>query len=256
MVYLECMTTAFTVGRVARLAGITVRTLHHYDDIGLLPPSGRATNGYRSYDETDIERLQQILAYRELGLGLDEIARAIDATNDIEVLAEAQRRIRERLDRLSRIAANLDSTIEARKKGIHMTPEQRLEAFGDFDPDEFADEAKDRWGGTPTYDESVRRTSSYTSDDWKRYRAEASNLDDRFLALMDAGIGAESDEAAQLVDAHRSLITRWFYECTPDIHAGLGAMYASDPRFRENIDKAGAGLAEFLSASIAARYRD
>lgn len=254
MVYVGAMETT-TIGGVARLAGITVRTLHHYDTIGLLTPSERRGNRYRGYTGADISRLQQILAYRELDLSLDEIRRLLDAPTDaVTALMQARRRIAEQIDRLQRIIEGLDAAISAETKGTDMTPEEKLRAFGDFDPDVFAEEAKERWGDTGAYAESARRTGSYTADDWQDVSAEAEKVNQGFLRLMAAGTPADSAEAAALVDAHRTHITKWFYECTPEIHAGLGAMYIADARFRTNINKAGDGLAEYQSAAIAARY--
>ena len=256
MVYVEPMDTT-TIGDVARLAGITVRTLHHYDDIGLLTPTKRRPNGYRGYTDGDVSRLQQILTYRELDLGLDEIARILDEPSDaIGALSEARRRIDGQLAKLGRIAATLDAAIESETKGTRMTPEEKLEAFGDFDPDEFADEAKERWGGTDAFKESTRRTSASTPADWKRQAEETDEIYQDLLALMAAGTPADSPQASALVDSHRAQITKWFYDCTSEIHAGLGVMYVADERFRSTIDKSGDGLAEYLSAAIEARYAD
>jgi DNA-binding transcriptional MerR regulator len=244
-----------TIGEVARLAGITVRTLHYYDHIGLLTPSERRQNGYRGYTGTDISRLQQILTYRELDLGLAEIRRLLDEPADaVAALEQARHRIDHQIARLQRIAESLDAAIRAETKGTTMTPEERLQAFGDFDPDEYAEEAQQRWGDTDAFAESALRTKAYTVDDWQRQSAEADEVNQGFLRLMAAGAAADSDEAGALVDAHRAHITKWFYECTPEIHAGLGALYVADERFRTNINKAGDGLAEFQSAAIAARY--
>lgn len=254
MVYVGAMDTT-TIGDVARLAGITVRTLHHYDDIGLLTPTKRRPNGYRAYTDGDVSRLQQILAYRELDLGLEEIARILDEPSDtIGAFGKARRRIGDQLTKLSRIAASLDAAIESEKRGTPMTPDERLEAFGAFDPDEFADEAEERWGGTDAFRESARRTSAYTPAEWEQLRDEASEIDQSLLALMDVGAPPNSNEARALVDAHRAHITKWFYDCTPEIHAGLGMMYIEDERFRANIDKTGEGLAAYLSEAIDARY--
>jgi maltose alpha-D-glucosyltransferase/alpha-amylase len=119
---------------------------------------------------------------------------------------------------------------------------------------EYADEARERWGDSVAYSESVRRTESYTSTDWERLRDEASDINRNLLGLMNEGVRPDSDEAGALVDAHRAHITKWFYECTPEIHASLGMMYVEDERFRSNIDKSRAGLAAYLSAAIEARY--
>jgi DNA-binding transcriptional MerR regulator len=254
MVYLDAMETT-KIGDVARFAGITVRTLHHYDGIGLLTPTERRENGYRGYTDADISRLQQILAYRELDLGLGEIKELLDEPSDAVVaLEQARRRVADQLGRLQRIAESLDAAIEAEAKGTNMTPEEKLKAFGDFDPEEYAEEAAERWGGTDAYAESARRAKSYTADDWQQVSAEADEVNQEFLLLMDSGTPADSVEVAALVDAHRAHITKWFYECTPEIHTGLGAMYVADERFRTNINKAGDGLAEYQSAAIAARY--
>lgn len=244
-----------TIGEVARFAGITVRTLHHYDDIGLLKPSERRANGYRGYSADDISRLLQILAYREFDLGLDEIGQLLDErSSTVETLRHARRRVDVQLGRLERIAATLDAAIESERKGTIMTPEEKLRAFGDFDPEVHADEVKERWGNTDAYVESARRTGSYTPDDWQQLSSEADDVNAALLGLIDAGIPAHSAHAAALVDAHRAHITKWFYACSPEIHAGLGQMYVADERFRTAIDKAGEGLAEYLSAAIAARY--
>jgi len=254
MVYVDVMETT-TIGDLARFAGITVRTLHHYDHIGLLTPSERRGNGYRGYTDADISRLQQILAYRELDLGLEEIRRLLLEPDDaVAAFREARRRVAGQVGRLQRIAEGLDAAIEAETKGTSMTPEEKLQAFGDFDPDEYSEEARERWGGTDAYAESERRTGSYTVEDWKQVSAEADEVNQGFLQLMESGTPADSIEAAALVDTHRTHITKWFYNCTPEIHAGLGAMYVVDERFRTNINKAGEGLAEYQSAAIAARY--
>ena len=254
MVYVGPMATT-TIGDVARFAGVTVRTLHHYDHIGLLRPSERRENGSRGYTDADISRLQQILAYRELDLGLEEIRQLLDEPGDAAAaLRGARRRVTDHMLRLQRIADSLDAAIEAETKGTNMTPEEKLQAFGDFDPDEYAGEAEERWGGTDAYAESLRRSGSYSAEDWKHLSAETDELNRGFLRLMENGAPADSAESDALVDAHRAHITKWFYECTPEIHVGLGDMYVADERFRTQINKAGEGLAEYQFAAIAARY--
>ncbi len=116
--------------------------------------------------------------------------------------------------------------------------------FRDFDSDDFAVEARERWGSTDAFAESTRRTDAHTSEDWKRQRSESDDLSQRFLALLDTGVAAESEEVAVLVDAHRGHISNCFYECTPKIHASLGAVYTDDERFRANINNEGERLAD------------
>jgi MerR family transcriptional regulator, thiopeptide resistance regulator len=246
----------FTVGEMARLSGVTVRTLHHYDDIGLLPASGRTEAGYRTYGEGDVDRLRAILTYRELGLGLDEVAMAIDSdAGSLPALRSARVRVQERIGRLEAVKASLDAAIDAETRGDIMTPEEKLSVFGDFDPTEYEAEVEERWGDTEAYAESARRTSAYGKADWEAIQEEAAGIYARFLELANAGTPPESDEAARVVEEHRRHISTWFYECSPQIHAGLGAMYVADERFTKNIDEAGEGLAAYMSAAFAAAYR-
>jgi DNA-binding transcriptional MerR regulator len=245
----------YTVGELATMAGITVRALHHYDEIGLLPPTGRTHAGYRLYDDSDVDRLRTILAYRELGLGLDEVAAAMeDRSNVRPTLQEALNRVIRQISRLQSIATSLERALDEPLNGGTMTSEEKLSVFGDFDPDDHLDEAQERWGDTTEYAESARRTDGYTATDWEAIHAELDDIHNRLLALRDAGIQASSVEATILVDEHREHLSRWYYDVTPEIHTGLGQMYIADPRFTETIDKAGNGLAAYLSEAIAARY--
>src|SRR6185312_12755132 len=140
------------------LTGVTVRTLHHYDQVGLLVPAGRSTSGYRLYDKADLERLRRILGYRELGFGLDEIAGLLAEETDLPAQLRRQRQlIEERIARLRRIATALDRELEAHRMGISLTPEEQFEVFG-TDYAEHVAEAEQRWGNTDAFRESQRRT--------------------------------------------------------------------------------------------------
>ena len=246
-----------TVGRVAELAGITVRTLHHYDEVGLVSPQSRSDSGYRLYGEVEIDRLQEVLFFRELGFGLEQIREIIDEPdyNRTDALVSQRRLVERRAERLMNMMDALDVAIEASRRGITMNPEEKLEVFGDFDPDEHAAEAEERWGDTDAYQEAARRTSSYAKSDWQMIKKESEEINERLLDLMAEDVPPDSEEAMDIAEEHRDHITKWFYECTKEIHAGLGEMYMADVRFKENIDKAGDGLAEYLSAAIAANSR-
>ena len=135
-----------------------------------------------------------------------------------------------------------------------MTPEESLEVFGDFDPSQYEDEVKERWGDTDAYKESARRTKSYTKQDWLKIGSESNEINQAFIALMEKGIPADSPEAGAVAQRHRGHISKWFYQCSPEIHAGLGQMYVVDHRFTENIDKAKPGLAQYMSDAIAALW--
>ena len=133
-----------------------------------------------------------------------------------------------------------------------MDAKEMLDGFGGFDPAEHQGEAHQRWGHTDAYRESARRTSEYTKSDWKRLGAEADEINQAFLELLGEGIPSDSDAAMAAAERHRDHISKWFYRCSPEIHVGLGEMYAADPRFTENIDKAMKGLAAYMSAAILA----
>ena len=244
--------TVFTVGQVARLSGVTIRTLHHYDEIGLLRPSGRTGAGYRSYQDSDLERLQQILFYRELGFPLEEIAAILD---DPEVgAAEHLRRqhelLKERIGRLELMVAVIEREMEAQKMGIQLTPEERFEVFGDFNPDEYSEEVEERWGDSDAYKESQRRVARYSKEDWITIKAESGDITRRFAEAMASGAEPAGEVAMDLAEEHRAHISRWFYECNYEIHRGLGDMYVADPRFTANYDGVAVGLAAYISAAI------
>src|SRR4051794_29478566 len=177
-----------TVGAVARLAGVTVRTLHHYDEIGLVSPTGRSPAGYRLYAEADLDRLHAVLAYRELGFGLDAIAELVAGDGDpLEHLRRQHALVRGRIDQLTRLLGALETTMEAHMSGLRLTPEEKFEVFGNHDPDQYADEARDRWGDTDAYRQSAERTGRYGKDDWLRIKAEGEGVTQRFADLFAAG---------------------------------------------------------------------
>jgi DNA-binding transcriptional MerR regulator len=245
---------SLTVGAVARLAGVTVRTLHHYDEIGLLHPSGRSDAGYRRYAEPDLERLQRILFFRELGFGLEQIKEAVTDDN-ADASAHLRRQhamLLDRIGRLQRMASAVEKALEARTMGINLTPEERFEVFGDHDPDAFAAEVTERWGDTDAYRESTRRTRGYSKDDWARIKAEGQAAVDQLVAAMEAGKPADSEEAMEGAEMHRLQIDRNFYPVSSEMHVGLAEMYLADPRFTETYEKIAPGLAQYVHDAIKA----
>ncbi|WP_217569201.1 MerR family transcriptional regulator [Streptomyces sp. GbtcB7] len=244
----------YSVGQVAGFAGVTVRTLHHYDEIGLLVPSERNHAGHRRYSDADLDRLQQILFYRELGFPLDEVAALLD---DPEADPRAHLRHRHelltaRIEKLQKMAAAVEHAMEARTMGINLTPEEKFEVFGDKDPEEHAEEAERRWGGTAEYAESQRRAARYTKDDWQRIQAEVASWGERYDALMEAGEPATGERAMDMAEEHRQHIGKWFYDCSYELHGCLGVMYVSDERFKAYYDSMRPGLAEHLRDAITA----
>jgi DNA-binding transcriptional MerR regulator len=242
------------VGEVAALAGVTVRTLHHYDRIGLLSPSGRTGAGYRQYGPADLDRLHQVLLYRELGFPLEEIATLLDSP-DADPEAHLRRQhalLRDRLERTQAMVAAVEKEMEARSMGISLTPEERFEVFGDWLPEEYEAEAEQRWGETEAWAQSKRRTTSYSKDDWLRIKAEGEDIEARFAAALKDGVPADSATAMDLAEEHRQQINRNFYDCPPQMHAGLGRMYVEDERFTAHYEDRAPGLAEYVSTAVQA----
>lgn len=246
---------AYTVGDVARLANVSVRTLHHYDSIGLLSPSERTPAGYRLYGHDDLERLQQILLYRELAFPLDAIGRLmLDPAFDRRVALVAQRdQLARRAERMTTILAAIDAALEALAKGAPMNPSEMFEVFGDFDPAQYESEVQERWGETDAYAESARRTSRYTKEDWKTIKAEGGALTAELAGRLAAGVSPSDADVQALVDRHRAHIDRWFYPCSIEMQANLGEMYVADPRFAATYERVQPGLATFLRDAIRVR---
>jgi DNA-binding transcriptional MerR regulator len=249
-------TMAMTVGELSRISGVTVRTLHHYDEIGLVVPSQRTSANYRLYSDDDVLRLQQVLVFRELGMPLDEIAGVLDdATNAnrAELLRRHREALVEKRGKLDAMLTAVDHAIDVLEKGTPMmTSDDFKKMFDGFDPAEHEQEVEQRWGNTDAYKESQRRVKSYGPREWQQMKDEAASINARLLDLMRAGVAASDPRVQSAVEDHRLHISKWFYDCTKEIHRGLGQMYVADERFTKNLDKAGAGFAKYLSDAIAA----
>src|SRR5450759_252945 len=249
-----------TVGEVAKLAHVSVRTLHHYDSIGLLVPSERSESGYRLYGEADLEKLQQVLFFRELGFGLDQITRIIrDPAFDRREALEMQRRmLADKTARLQHMIEAVDAAIDSMERGVTMDEKDRFEVFGEFDPAEYEAEARERWGETDAYKESAHRTARYTKDDWKRIMAQQKAVTDGYVQRMEAGDAPDSPAVFEVVERHLASITDNFYTLPGEMFGDLADMWVTDQRFTKNIDKAKPGLAQFqhdaVKAWVAAKY--
>ena len=246
--------TGHTVSQVARLAHVTVRTLHHYDEIGLLVPSERSAAGYRLYSDEDVARLHQILLFRELGFGLDAIAQVLDAPDPERAIALKEQRDRLVLQRqrTDAVIRAVDAALAALEGGTPMSTEKMFEGFEEFDHAQYADEARERWGHTEAYRESERRTRSYSKEDWARIREEANATTLALARLLEEGAAPDSPGAMDAAEEARLHIDRWFYPCSKEMHAVLGEMYVADPRFTATYERIRPGLAAFVSAAIKA----
>lgn len=245
----------YAIGELAALARVTVRTLHHYDEIGLLRPSGRTVAGHRRYSADDLDRLRQILVYRELDFGLDAIgAMLADPDSGVEAhLRNQHRMLRARIDRDQALLRALEKELEARTMGMALTPEEQFEVFGtEKVGGEWAAEAEERWGDTDAWRESQRRAATYTKEDWAEMKAQSDVALRAYADAMTGGVAATSERAMALAEANRQFISRWFYDCSHAMQRNLAEMYIVDERFRATYDTVAPGLAQYVHDAIIA----
>ena len=245
----------YAIGELAALARVTVRTLHHYDEIGLLRPSGRTVAGHRRYRAEDLDRLRQILVYRELDFGLDAIgAMLADPDSGVEAhLRNQHRMLRARIGRDQALLRELEKELEARTMGMALTPEEQFEVFGtDKVGGEWAAEAEERWGDTDAWRESQRRAATYTKEDWAEMKAQSDVALRAYADAMTAGLAATSEQAMALAEDNRRFISRWFYDCSHAMQRNLAEMYIADERFRATYDTVAPGLAQYVHDAVVA----
>lgn len=233
----------------AKLTGVSVRTLHYYDEIGLLKPSFvDEQNGYRYYDENTLCRMQEILFYRELQFSLKEI-RMILSSPDYDkqnALKEQKHLLTLKKERLERLISALDGAMKGEKISMDIFDNSEFEAKRE----EYAKEAKEKWGGTAAYKESAEKTAGYSADKWNSVNSAMDEIIAEFAECLRNGFAPDSKEAQELVKRWRDFITDNYYTCTKEILAGLAEMYVSDERFMKNIDRHGDGTARFMSDAI------
>ena len=246
---------AKTVGAVAARTAVSVRTLHHYDHIGLVVPSVRTPAGYRGYTDADIERLHVVLVYPLLTCGPSSVGpqlediRALLDDGDADVLEHLQRQHRlllEQADRLEHTIKAVEELMSAHRSGIQLTAEEQIEIFGTtaFGED-YAVEAEQRWGETDAWKQTQQRTAELTKQDWIDIKAEGDALLQALAEAKRGGVQPGSPVADELVARHRAAIER-FYDFGGEMHRNLVEMYVADERFTRYYDDVEPGLAQFV----------
>ncbi|MET0315573.1 MAG: MerR family transcriptional regulator [Rhodococcus fascians] len=243
-----------TVGAVAKLVGVSVRTLHHYDEIGLVVPSDRTSVGYRTYSAADVERLHQVLTYRELGFSLAQVQEVLSA-DSVDAMAHLRRQrelLEQRIDRLHQMAAAVEKMMEAKSMGVQLTPEEQREIFGDkWIDDDYAAEAEQRWGDTDAWKQSQERTAKLTKADWQQIKDEGDAFTAKLAQAMSDDVQPGSLEANALAEEHRAGIAR-FYDCDHTMQVNVAETYVSDDRMRAYYDDVAPGLAQFVRDIVVA----
>ena len=236
-----------TVNEVSKLTGVSIRTLQYYDKIGLLTPAMRTEAGYRLYDDTALERLQQILLFRELEFSLSDIKAILEAP-DFDRKKALSQQIELLTLKKQRLEAIIGLAREIKDKGEDIMD---FKAFDTSKIEEYTERAKAEWCDTQEYEEYAEKSSKRTKEDEKNIAAGLMAVFADFGKLKDGT--AESTEAVEKVKALQKYITDNYYNCTDEMLMSLGKMYSASDEFRQNIDKAGGtGTAEFVIKAIRA----
>lgn len=229
-----------TVKEISRLTGISVRTLHYYDEINLLTPTKTTDAGYRLYDDTALERLHRILLFRELKFPLKEIKTILDNPD-----FDAKSALKEQIALLEMQKNRLDEIINSAREILTKGAENmNFSVFDKTEIESYANEAKQKWGHTDAYKEYEQKHSDFaeTADEFMQFFAEIGKL---------KHLPSDSKEVQALIRKLQNFITENYYTCTDELLKQLGQMYVADERFKNNIDKAGgAGTAEFVAKVI------
>lgn len=248
----DVVETALTVGQVAERFGVTRRTLHHYDAIGLVVPSERTPAGYRLYTTGDLTRLQHVVVYRRLEFGLEEIGLLLaEPENAGDHLRRQRAAVMSRVEELRGLLDAIDQTLEKTMSGRQVTETELKELFGESWDESYDAEAKERWGDTPQWKQSQERQKNWTKEDWARIKEQTDAFEADAVNALDRGVPVDSDEAAALGERHLASL-RVYYDCDHAFQCCIAEMYVGDERFRAYYDEKRNGLAQYLRDVIVA----
>ena len=245
---------AYTVSQLATIAGVSVRTLHHYDQIGLLQPSDRTAAGYRLYHEPDLMRLQQILFFRELDVPLEEVRDILDdpGFDQVAALEHHRQLLQRRMERLTRLLKTVDRTIaKLTEDEMALTDKELYEGFSEEQIERYRREAREMYDPDRVA-ESERKVAKMSRAQWAAVKAEGDAVTRAMASL--AGRAPGDPEVQALMARHHAWIEN-FYRCPAEVFRGLGQLYTSHPEFRATYDRYAPDLADFMAAAMA-RYAD
>ena len=240
-----------TVGQTATLVGVSVRTLHHWDEIGLVSPSARTWSGYRLYGPCDVARLHRVLVYRETGMPLSRIAEVLaEPGGDGHThLAHQRELLVARIAHLQRMVRAVDTMMERYEMGTTPTPQEAAEILGTHWDPAYEKEAEQRWGDTDEWAQSAARRAAMTAQDWRSVREEVEALESDLAAAARQGVEPGSERANALAERHRASIDRWF-DTTYAKQVLIARGYVADPRFTAHYEAIEPGLAAWLKEVI------
>lgn len=246
-----------TVGEVSTRLGVTVRALHHWDEISLAPASLRTAAGYRLYTAEDLERLHRVMIYRELGLGLEKIRAVLnDPSADIVAALHTQRtRVGERIERLKQLSEGLDRMITAHQQGLVLTAHQQAAIFGPQWNPEWPIQARQRYGGTAQWRQYAERSASRSQQEWQAIADAVADFERDLGAALDAGFDPGSAEANELIERHRQEFSTAYFPLTREMQVCLGRMVETDPGYAAHYDGIRTGLSTWFRQSVDANAR-
>ncbi len=242
--------TVYTVNQLAKLAGVSTRTLRHYDHVGLLKPSTRTAAGYRQYGEKDLLRLQQILFFKELDVPLSEIQRILDdpSFDQVKALKDHRHMLQQRADRTARLLHTIDKTIlRLTEDNMPMTDEELYEGFSKEQIERYSREARERYD-PKVVAESERRVRNLSKAQWQAVKQEGDEVTKLIASLADKAPG---DPAVQHAIARHYAWIEHFYTPSAEMYRGLGQLYVEHDEFRASYEKCRPGLADFMQAAMA-----
>ncbi|WP_139490238.1 MerR family transcriptional regulator [Brevibacillus dissolubilis] len=244
---------AYTVKELAQLSGVSVRTLHYYDEIGLLHPAYYGDNGYRYYEEEQLFTLQQILFFRELDFSLSDIQELLtsDMFNQLEALQSHKKLLATQVSRLQKLMSTIDKTIDHLRGESTMQHDEMYQGFDPKKQAQYEQELKERYGkeASDLIEESNRNIKSWNKPDWDEVKAFAEEINKELTALI-GGHSPETPEVQRVIQKHFDWVKR-FYTPTKEVYSGLGQLYVDHPDFRKLYDAHHPQLAEFLRDAMA-----
>ncbi|WP_342025964.1 MerR family transcriptional regulator [Cytobacillus pseudoceanisediminis] len=244
----------YTVQKLAQMAGVSSRTLRYYDEIGILKPARTNSSGYRIYGQQEVDRLQQILFYRELGISLDQIKEIISAPafDAADALKEHREKLLEKRKQLDLLITNVEKTIASAEGRTTMSDKEKFEGFKkkmiEDNEEQYGKEIREKYGDE-TVDKSNAKLMNMTQEEHEAVTKLAEEVNTALAEAMQTGDPA-GELAQKAADLHKQWITFYWSEYSKEAHAGLAEMYVADERFKAYYDKIRPGAADFLRDAI------
>lgn len=245
-----------SVGAVARLLGVSVRTLHHWHHCGVAIPSSRTSSGYRTYSESDVARLRRVVLFRDLGVPLQRIPELLDA-DSAERRQELELRRAElaaRIRHLQEVDEAVERLLRAEEQGILVPAAEQADLFGEqWDPG-WSVQAREKWGNSAQWAEYAERSATRTESDWREVSASMQEATDAAAEAVRNGVQPGSERAHAIAEQHRQIMSEYFH-CTHSMHVLIACGYVSEPGLRAYYEQAERGLSVWLKQAIDANAR-